>query len=379
MKIGKTFSFIFLVILASLGLWTIFSEQVAFSNLERRPLAKVSNVNIAEGFDGSFQKEFQTAVADQVPARDFWLGLKAQMQAWMGKADNGRVYLADEHFLIEKNGALDEKNLKQAVGDMRYFAEEFFEAKSPHGKKEIILAPTQASIYSRLLPKGHLESEQASILEKLVQENLGETLDYVDVYQTLEDANALLNLYFKTDHHWTQDGALLAYKAWLESRDLTFEEGLYEKTQVSDAFFGTTYAKAPLLYTPSDEIIAYSTSDMAEVQLIAQDKLLRKGIYNPEALSSYDPYEYFVGKNIDHLTLNTSFKNGEHLLMFKDSYANAFVPFLTRHYESITMIDLRYYAGDMANLLAENDFTDVLFLYNIVTLSQDTSTYKLLQ
>ena len=61
------------------------------------------------------------------------------------------------------------------------------------------------------------------------------------------------------------------------------------------------------------------------------------------------------------------------LLIFKDSYANSFVPFLIPYYQQIVMIDPRYYYDDVEQLMTQRGVTDVLFLYNLSTFSADTA------
>jgi hypothetical protein len=65
------------------------------------------------------------------------------------------------------------------------------------------------------------------------------------------------------------------------------------------------------------------------------------------------------------------------LLLIKDSFANCFVPMLTQDYDTIYMVDLRYYNGDMGAYLTEHQITDVLVLYNISNFISDSNLYKL--
>lgn len=69
----------------------------------------------------------------------------------------------------------------------------------------------------------------------------------------------------------------------------------------------------------------------------------------------------------------TTANNGKILLIFKDSYANSFVPFLIPYYQQIVMIDPRYYYDDVEQLMTQRGVTDVLFLYNLSTFSADTA------
>ena len=70
---------------------------------------------------------------------------------------------------------------------------------------------------------------------------------------------------------------------------------------------------------------------------------------------------------------------GKKLLVFKDSYANSFVPFLIPYYSEIFMVDPRYYTDDVYSLISENGIDQILFLYNANTFAEDSSIEDVLQ
>ena len=98
-------------------------------------------------------------------------------------------------------------------------------------------------------------------------------------------------------------------------------------------------------------------------------------LYDLSALEQKDKYELFLGGNYGQCVITTGTENGKHLLLVKDSFANSFVPFLTGDYETITMIDLRYYRGSMAELAAEAD--DILVLTEVTNLAGSGDYFKL--
>ena len=49
------------------------------------------------------------------------------------------------------------------------------------------------------------------------------------------------------------------------------------------------------------------------------------------------------------------------------------LPFLINDFAEINVVDLRYYTGTMADILNNNEVTDVLILYNINTFNTDSS------
>ena len=72
---------------------------------------------------------------------------------------------------------------------------------------------------------------------------------------------------------------------------------------------------------------------------------------------------------------NEKIKDGSAVLVVKDSYANAFIPFLIDHYEHIYWIDYRSYADycdyagisdcSISSLVKSKSINDVLLLNNI--------------
>ena len=71
--------------------------------------------------------------------------------------------------------------------------------------------------------------------------------------------------------------------------------------------------------------------------------------------------------------ISTTNDKGRKLLIFKDSYANCFVPFLVPYYTEIVMVDPRYYYDNVQTLMNNKGITDVLFLYNMDTFLTDNS------
>ena len=85
-------------------------------------------------------------------------------------------------------------------------------------------------------------------------------------------------------------------------------------------------------------------------------------------------YSYFLD-NIHELIMirNPDALTDRKLVVIKDSYANCFIPFLTSHFSEITVVDLRYYHTSVLDLISGDDgVTDVLILYNLGTMDQDT-------
>lgn len=64
-------------------------------------------------------------------------------------------------------------------------------------------------------------------------------------------------------------------------------------------------------------------------------------------------------------------------MVFKDSYANCFVPFLIPDYARIIMIRPEILYRRYFRNHSTNGVTDILFLYNANTAAEDHSLYQL--
>ena len=64
------------------------------------------------------------------------------------------------------------------------------------------------------------------------------------------------------------------------------------------------------------------------------------------------------------------------VLVIKDSYGNSMIPYLCYNFDEVYAVDLRY-LGKLSAVLQENEFDDVLILYNFANFVDDTNIPKL--
>jgi len=99
-------------------------------------------------------------------------------------------------------------------------------------------------------------------------------------------------------------------------------------------------------------------------------------MYFLDNLKDDDKYPVFLDGNHPYTVIknNALLKNGKNnkLLIIKDSFAHSLTPFLADHFSEIVMIDMRYYKQSVSELIDENDFSQMLFIYSIDNLATDT-------
>ena len=100
-------------------------------------------------------------------------------------------------------------------------------------------------------------------------------------------------------------------------------------------------------------------------------------LYETKHLDTKDKYSVFLDGNQPITKITTSNKNGRKLMLIKDSYANSFAPFLLYNYDEVHIVDLRYLAGSLSQLISEGGFDEILLMYNFSNLVTDTNLYKL--
>ena len=156
----------------------------------------------------------------------------------------------------------------------------------------------------------------------------------------------------------------------------------YEIRTVSYSFLGTTYSKANLSSISPDSIQTFTLFHAPKPSMqVNTGKEIKyfDSLYDESYLSKKDQYSYFLSSNNPLVSIETGVKNGKTLLVLKDSFANAFLPFLTEEYERILVVDPRYQRSGILDMLQQETITDILVLYNIVNFANDTNLISLVR
>lgn len=371
MNRAKWLSLFFAIGLGALVAWNLFTPSRAYSESENRYLQGFPTFSWSRVISGDFAKEFDSFSSDQFPLREKWVALKTSVQMALLRPDNGRVYFGKNDRLFEippaENAIREEKNC-QAVAAFLKAAQK----KWPGLKASVLLSPTAATVLPEDLPKYAPVADQAALLQRM-QKALGAGIPFCDptgAYLAQADRE---RLFFRTDHHWTAHGAFAAYQAWAETVGLSpLKREDYTVRAVSSNFLGTLYSKANLPWIAPEKLEIFEPKRQNPCTVSANNgKVKLASLYDPAFLEGRDQYSYFLGGNHPVTEITASVKNGKHLLILKDSYAHAFTPFLTAHYEKITLVDPRYFKEDLLAWMEGKGMTDILVLYNAATFAED--------
>lgn len=379
MKKEKMLSLFFVALLGGGLVWNLLTPAREYSEAENRYLQTFPAVNADQIFSGKFSSQFESYTTDQFPARDSWVALKTMTQLGLGRPDNGRVYFGKKDRLFALPDPADaswEQRNCRAVAAFLAKARE----NRPELRTSVMLVPTAATILPEDLPALAPVADEAALLRRM-KEALGETAVFCDPTAALLAVEDRESLYFRTDHHWTGRGAYAAYAAWAQATGLQPQPLTnFRETTVADDFTGTLFSKANLPWIKPDTLTAWEPADLAACSFsVDGGKTFADGLYDPQALLGRDKYTYFLGGNHPLTVVRTGTENGRRLLVVKDSYAHSFAPFLTAHYETIYLLDPRYFKENIQTWMGKENITDILVLYNAATFSADRQLAAVLQ
>ena len=251
----------------------------------------------------------------------------------------------------------------------------FARTSLPQKNLSLMIVPTSGLILSEKLPPFAPMVNQNEMIETIKQ-SVSDCL-FVDLRQQLLDKKDEY-IYFKTDHHWTTRGAFAAYLNWCDTVGIPSSEANYSIEEVTDSFRGSLYSKVLYNGVPYDSISIFKYQSPHHFLVEYEGgKSHSDSFYQRERLQEKDKYAVFFGGNHGELKITSDNKNNKRLLVIKDSFANAFVPFAAEQFESAHMLDLRYFHGSVYDYITNNDITDILVLYSTLNFASDHNLDKL--
>lgn len=368
----KYFGIIFAICILVFALLLIFLPKKEFSENENRYLEEFPSFNLDTLLDGSFMTDLEKYVQDHFPFRNTFVNIKSNTELALGKTENNNVYIAEDGYLIEKNTAIDEHKLERIsmiINSISKNAKEY--------NVSVMIVPTSITINQDMLPQYATQYSELDRINK-IYENLENTTN-INLLEELKELNETVPAYYKLDHHWTTRAAYEAYVKYINSINgnaLSLEN--FKKEVVTNEFYGTTYSKANLYDLTPDEITTYTNKNNEfEIQYVKQN-ITTNSFYNKDYLNKKDKYAMFLNENQELVIVkNKTTNNNKNLLVIKDSYANCFIPFVANNFKATHVIDPRYYVKSITEYIKANDIDEVLFLYNIHTLSTDQGIFNI--
>lgn len=195
-----------------------------------------------------------------------------------------------------------------------------------------------------------------------IAEQLDSRIVSVDVIPAL-GAHTQEAIYCRTDHHWQPLGAYYACEVFAKAAGVPYAALDDYLAGKNEGYVGTMYAytnDSRILNDPED--FCYYTP-LCEYEADYYDSSFHyshSGDLFVE-VSVANSYLMFMGSDTYVAKVTTGVDNGRKLLVVKDSYGNATIPFFTSSFEEIYVVDMRYFERNLPNFIDAMGVTDVLF------------------
>ena len=171
-------------------------------------------------------------------------------------------------------------------------------------------------------------------------------------------------IYSRTDYHWQPLGAYYAASQFAAKAGVPFAAlSTYEK-KTADGYLGAFYRvnKIAELAKYPEPFTYYKPADNGSLVCTYYDTKFQNGVksglfFEGGAIT----YCVFVGKDNCILEVDTQTQNDRVLVIFKDSFGNALVPFLTQSFSKIYLCDIRYFDINAVSFIKNVGATDLLF------------------
>ena len=211
--------------------------------------------------------------------------------------------------------------------------------------------------------KGFAEKEFIDYFYSLMTDKIKCVRAYEELSQHADEYIQL-----KTDHHWSGRGAYYAYRAFCKTAGFQALNMDQLTRKYTTGYLGSMYGftQSEILKTNLDTI------EYFKIPGITNAEYFREGFTQGTPTKLYHEvsrgtagYGVFLGADWPLMRVKSEQKNGKKVLMIKDSYGNAFAPFLAAHYEEIFILDYRYFNGNIKELIKTFDISDMIFGHNV--------------
>ena len=257
-----------------------------------------------------------------------------------------------------------------------------------------VAAPCKIDINGELLPGG-LENKPNAQTDSLLEALNGASVETLDLRPELAlDTDHIETYFYRTDHHWTSDGALAAFRVILDRMakdDPSIDTSLsnpemWERHAKENWFLGSRGKRTGEWCEGTDSLIWHTPGFQTGMSCIIPHRKeffrgdfaqanIRNQYIEERDFFNYNAYCVYIGGDYPYVKhLNPSAPNRKRVLILKDSFTLPLQAFMTAAFSQVEVIDPRYYnASEIAEYCMWNKPDFVLMVVN--AMSTTTEAY----
>ena len=346
-------------------------SPLEFRTLAEHPFAgKTASKLSNELVKGELSDNVDSFLEDHFPGRSFLIALNSYYLRLTGRNANQPVIWGKGERLY--GAPLPESSDKFGENELKISA--FAEANGL--ETYIAVVPSSALVCGDELPAVCPDYYDAGYIAELSQRGFTYVPDLIALYSAQEDPEAL---FYRTDHHWTMEGAYVCYADLCEKLGET-PAARSEFTKEGYEFYGSFYREAGLWQISPDtlEIWRSPKLDSAVTTIGSGERaIVHSGVYDEAKLAEgeVDRYAAYLWSNNPITVIENPEGNGETVLLLKDSYGNSIAPLLAMNFSRVVMLDTRYYTSALpmpSELAAEYGITKLIVVFGTESMITDT-------
>ncbi len=338
-----------------------------YSEREKRNLAEFPELSAESVASGKAQSDFAEWYDDHIPFRDFWVGLNAYFKLAEGRNAQQKFYLAKDGYLLAAPKTAGVEQLEKNLANFDRFAAEVGVPAS------LLVVPSPGAFHEDLLPAGHGDYQNDRLYELAARMR---AVSLIDPRPALARADEGEPVFYRTDHHLTEWGCCTAYSAWREAKGLPLSsKEAFHRTSVP-GFYGTAWSGGGYWLTEPDVLELWDGGGSVRVTIEdgGEEPVVSDSLFFPAHLDELDKYPVYIDGNHALTTIENPEAEGGTLLVVKDSYAHGFTPFLAKDFQTVYLLDLRFYRGSVSAFLKEKGVDELLYLYGADALLSDSNS-----
>ena len=368
-RIANLIGKIFIIVLFLVLIVNVIVPDKEKSELENRTLESRPRFNLTTVLSGDYMEKWEKYISDQFAGRNTWRRVKVGLDRLGGAKMENNIYIGKGGQLMENIEVPDEDQLDANMTAIQNFAQTYEDIPVT-----MMLVPDAACILTDRLP-AFAEVEDQRQMFSMAERKLGDSVNWIDTVSILNKHKSE-KLYYKTDHHWTTQGAFYVFQDAAQTFGIEGDvSDDFVSYTVTDSFNGVLAASSGVGLDERELIDIYVPTEGDDDVIVDYVDEGRKttSLYDSSKLDTRDKYGVFLGGNTSVIDIKTVSTSQKRLLIVKDSFADCFIPFLAPYYREIVVVDPRYYSGTMDEIMDTYRITDALILYSGNTFFTDNN------
>ena len=292
-RIANLIGKIFIIVLFLVLIVNVIVPDKEKSELENRALESRPRFNLTTVLSGDFMEQWEKYLSDQFAGRNTWRRVKVGLDRLGGAKMENNIYIGKGGQLMENIEVPDEDQLDANMTAIQNFAQTYEDIPVT-----MMLVPDAACILTDRLP-AFAEVEDQRQMFSMAERKLGDSVNWIDTVSILNKHKSE-KLYYKTDHHWTTQGAFYVFQDAAQTFGIEGDvSDDFVSYTVTDSFNGVLAASSGVGLDERELIDIYVPTEGDDDVIVDYVDEGRKttSLYDSSKLDTRDKYGVFLGGN----------------------------------------------------------------------------------